>query len=145
MKHNNTLSKFLFFGIGFAMLTLAANNSLEAQQIKKPEAKNFKIMKEKTADGLKMQSAGGCAWVNLSFDNNNYQPRYINEFGLTDPANTPSENDPNLAHFLFLIQKTEKGIALKGVNGTAWTTLSFSLPINAKQTIDRYGMVVAKQ
>lgn len=144
MIHNKTLSKFLL-GFAFVILALSSNNSLEAQQIKNPETKNFKIIIKKTIDGLKMQSIGGCAWVNLSFDNNNYQPRYINEFGLIDPANTAPDNDPNLAHFLFLIQKTERGIALKGMKGTAWTALSFSLPINAKQTIDRFGMVVAKQ
>lgn len=127
------------------IFNLIVCTNVAAQQMKTPEPKDFKITIERTVDGLKMQSADGCAWINLSFTNNNYQPRYINEFGLTDPANTSVEKDARLAHFLLLVQKTEKGIALKGINGTAWTSLNFSLALNEKQTINRYGMVASNK
>jgi hypothetical protein len=41
---------------------------------------------------------------------------------------------------LFTITKTNDGIVLKGIEGTAWTDLSFSLSENGRQAIDQFGM-----
>ena len=51
-----------------------------------------------------------------------------------------SKKDSNLADFLFTITKTYNGIKLKGIEGTAWLDLSFSLTKNKKQAFDLYGM-----
>ena len=36
--------------------------------------------------------------------------------------------------------KTEQGIELEGIEGTAWTELKFSLATSDKQAIDQFGM-----
>ena len=54
--------------------------------------------------------------------------------------NISSDKDSNLVDFMFTITKTENGIVLKGIEGTAWTDLSFSLLENRKQAIDQFGM-----
>ena len=46
-----------------------------------------------------------------------------------------SDKDSNFADFLFTITKTENRIVLKGIDGTAWTDLRFSLAENRKQAI----------
>lgn len=43
--------------------------------------------------------------------------------------------------FLFSVQKTTDGILLKGLEGCAWTELSFSLVSGGTQAINQYGMV----
>lgn len=43
--------------------------------------------------------------------------------------------------FLFSVQKTHDGILLKGLEGCAWTELSFSLVQSGTKTINQYGMV----
>jgi hypothetical protein len=60
---------------------------------------------------------------------------------MTELDKVSSEKDANLADFLFTVSKTENGLVLKGIEGTAWTDLRFSLPENGKQEIDQYGMV----
>lgn len=50
-------------------------------------------------------------------------------------------NSEDLKPFKISIQKTEDGVELKGIEGTAWTDLSFSLKNNQTQGVDEYGMV----
>jgi len=76
----------------------------------------------------------------LSFTINNDRPQAIDEYGMTDLDNVSSNKDSNLADFLFTITRTDKGIEFKGLEGTAWTDLSFSLAENGKQAIDQNGM-----
>jgi hypothetical protein len=95
---------------------------------------------ENTENGIKMQSIEGGAWINLSFSIKNDQPQAIDEYGLTELEKISPKKDTNLADFLFTITKTEKGIVLKGIEGTAWTDLSFSLTEKEKQAIDQFGM-----
>jgi len=49
-------------------------------------------------------------------------------------------NSEDLKPFKISIQKTEDGVELKGIEGTAWTDLSFSLKNNQTQAVDEYGM-----
>jgi hypothetical protein len=112
-----------------------------AQEKKSTDLKDFKIVIEKTKNGIKMQSFKGSAWINLTFSINNNSTQAIDEYGMTTLDQISSEKDVNLADFLFTISKTENGIALKGIEGTAWTDLSFSLSENGKQEINQFGMV----
>jgi len=59
---------------------------------------------------------------------------------MTELEKNSSDKDANLADFLFTISKTENGIVLKGIEGTAWTDLTFSLDENGRQAIDQLGM-----
>ena len=88
-----------------------------------------------------MKSLKGSAWVETSFKIKNYVPQAIDEYGMTELKKVSSKKDSNLADFLFTITRTEDGIVLKGIEGTAWSDLSFSLAENGKQTIDQLGMI----
>ena len=49
-------------------------------------------------------------------------------------------NDENLSELLITITKTDYGISLKGLKGTAWIDLSFLLKNSQKQMINQLGM-----
>ena len=123
-----------------AVFVLTASCNLLAQEKKSTDLKDFKVVVERTEIGIKMQSIEGSAQLNLTFSINNYQPQAIDEYGMTELNKISSNKDSNLADFLFTISKTENGIVLKGIEGTAWTDLSFSLAENGKQAIDQFGM-----
>ena len=123
-----------------AVFILSASSKLIAQEKKSSDLKNFKVIVQNTDNGIKMQSVEGSAWINLSFSIKNDRPQAIDEYGMTKLEKISSKKDTNLADFLFTITKTEKGIVLKGIEGTAWTDLSFSLTEKGKQAIDQFGM-----
>ncbi|MBR9777643.1 MAG: hypothetical protein GYB55_22510 [Cytophagales bacterium] len=121
------------------LLFLTATSELVAQE-KTSELKDFKLIIEKTDNGIKMKSEKGSAWIDLSFSLNNYRPQAVDEYGMTELKNVSENKDEKLADFLFTITKTENGIELKGIEGTAWTELKFSLVENKQQAIDQFGM-----
>lgn len=122
------------------LFVLTASSELVAQEDKSTDLKDFKVVVEKTENGIKMQSVQGSAWIDLSFSLNNNRPQAIDEYGMTDLKTVSSNKDSNLADFLFTITKTENGVELKGIEGTAWTELTFSLAENERQAIDQNGM-----
>ena len=122
-----------------ALIFVLTSVQLVAQE-KKADLKDFKIIIEKTDKGIKMKSDQGSAWIDLSFNLNSYQPQAVDEFGMADLKNLSGNKDKNLADFLFTIIKTERGIELKGIEGTAWGELKFSLAENKKQAINQFGM-----
>lgn len=132
--------KRLIQNLLIALVVLTVSSELIAQEKKSTDLKDFKVVVEKTENGIKMQSIDGSAWIDLSFNINNDRPQAIDEYGMTELDKVSSSKDSNLADFLFTITKTENGIILKGIEGTAWTDLSFSLAENGKQAIDQFGM-----
>lgn len=132
--------KRLIQNLLMAVLIIYASSDLVAQEKKATDLKAFKVVVEKTENGIKMQSIEGSAWINLTFSINNGHPQAIDEYGMTELDKISSEKDPNLTDFLFTITKTEKGFKLKGIEGTAWTDLNFSLAGNGKQAINQFGM-----
>lgn len=128
-----------FLTLILALLFLTTTSHLIAQE-KKTDLKDFKIIVENTDKGVKMKSNKGSAWIDLSF-NLNDQPQAIDEYGMTELKNVSENKDKNLADFLFTITKTESGIQLKGIEGTAWTELKFSLTDNKKQAFNQFGMI----
>lgn len=133
--------KKLILNLIVVVFALAASTELIAQEKKATDLKDFKIVLKKTENGIKMQSIEGSAWIDLAFSINNDQPQAIDEYGMTAMDRLSSVKDSNLADYLFTISKTENGIVLKGIKGTAWTDLSFSLTENGKQAIDQFGMI----
>ena len=121
------------------LFLLTGTSELIAQE-KMTELKEFKVIVEKTDNGIKMKSENGSAWIDLSFSINNYRPQAVDEYGMTELKSVSENKDKNLADFLFTITKTENGIELKGIEGTAWTELKFSLAENKKQAINQFGM-----
>ena len=117
------------------------STKLIAQEPGSKELRNFNITIEITDTGLKMQSSKGSAWLKTSFDIANDVPMAIDEYGMTELGEVSSTKDSLLADYLFTITKSENGIILKGIEGTAWKELKFPLKINEKQTIDQFGMI----
>lgn len=135
LKHSFTSSLFLVY------MVLALATKVSAQQKQQADENEFTIVIEKTNDGLKLVSPSGSAWKELSFALNNYQPQAIDEWGMTQIGKVSAEKRPDLANYLFTIMKTDKGISLKGLDGTSWTELSFSLTGEGKQMINQDGMM----
>ena len=123
-----------------ALFLLTFSSILIGQEQQPPTLMDFKIVIEKTENGIKMESPEGSAWKNLSFTIGYNIPQAINQNGMTTLDSTSQPVDPNLANYLFTIAKTEDGIVLQGIEGTAWKTLTFSLPGNERQAIDQFGM-----
>lgn len=122
-----------------ALFFLTISSGLMAQE-KQAELKDFKVVLEKTDDGIKMKSKQGSAWIDLSFRLDNYKTQAVDEWGMTALDKVSEDTHEKLADFLFTVTKTENGIELKGLEGTAWTELTFNLGMNKKQAIDQLGM-----
>ena len=90
-----------------------------------------------------MKCIEGCVWEDLTYENKK-EFQAINEFGMTEIEDDQSNKNENLPKLLFTITKTDNGISLKGIKGTAWTDLSFSLRNNQTQAIDEMGMANGK-
>lgn len=75
----------------------------------------------------------------MTYENNN-EFQAINEFGMTKIKEGQYYNDENLSELLITITKTDYGISLKGLKGTAWIDLSFLLKNSQKQMINQLGM-----
>lgn len=123
-----------------ASLLFLFSFGLMAQEKSAADLKDFKITIEKTADGIKMQSWDGSAWIDLGFSLSNNKPQAIDEFGMTSLGKVSPHKDSNLADFLFTITKKKDQIILTGIEGTAWKELSFPLAVNEKATINQFGM-----
>lgn len=122
------------------LIVMMLNVEVVAQKKESTGLKDFKIVIEKTDSGIKLKSIKGSAWSELSFTIRNDKPLAIDENGMTELTTASSDKDLNLADFLFTITETENGIELKGIEGTYWTKLSFSVAQNQRKTIDQHGM-----
>jgi len=132
----------LIFSITIFVFSLGASSTLMAQDSKSTDLKGFKLVIEKTEDGIKLQCEKGAAWKELSYRTCDFKEQAIDEFGLTSLKKKTLKSDSKLADFLITIKLTDTGISLKGIKGTAWTDLSFSLSDNGIQTIDQNGMTL---
>ena len=122
-------------------LITISNLNLLAQETKPTELSEFLVSVETTDHKeIKLKCTEGCAWKTLTFnlsDMNSIQA--IDEFGMTN-KNDENKKDENLSDFLITMQRTDNGLIFKGLNGTAWTDLRFSLKPNSPQLIDEMGM-----
>ena len=78
MKAKMKISKPISI-IVMALLFLTGTAELIAQN-KTAELKDFKLIIEKTDNGIKMRSEKGSAWIDLSFSLNNYRPQAVDEY-----------------------------------------------------------------
>ncbi|RYG05240.1 MAG: hypothetical protein EOO02_04230 [Chitinophagaceae bacterium] len=104
------------------------------------ELKKFKIIIEKNASGIMLKSLKGSAWEKLSFSLDDDRPQAVDGMGMTTFKKDATGRYASAQDFLFTITKTKEGILLKGVKGTAWKELSFTLLNNQPQAIDQNGM-----
>ena len=83
----------------------------------------------------------GCAWKALSYTiSENIRVQAIDEYGMADLNDLNTETNTNLSNFLFTVEKSGDRLILKGLEGTAWTELSFSTTPYKSQGIDKMGM-----
>lgn len=136
----NLKFKRLIYSLLIAVFILTTSSVVNAQENKSTDSQGFKIIIEKTESGINMQCIEGCEWLGLTFDLNNDRPRSVDQNGVSEIEESFSERVVDPATFLFTINKTEEGIALQGIEGVEWISLSFSLAVNGKQAIDRFGM-----
>lgn len=139
MKTKSTFNSF-FIKTLILVSIITSSFAVVAQNEDNLNLRDFKIVIENMENGLKIKSLKGCAWIDLSFGQSNDLPQYIDEYGMTEKDNVSATKDVTIADFLIIITKTKDGINLKGLEGTAWTELNFSIAINGKQTIDQFGM-----
>ncbi|PHN01365.1 hypothetical protein [Flavilitoribacter nigricans] len=119
--------------------TLLLFNTPTADPGMSANLKDFKIVIEKNDGEIKMKCTEGCAWLDLSYENKTVA-QAIDQYGMTEIRKEPAVADEELSDFLFTLTKTETGVSLKGIRGTAWLELSFTLKPGEQQLIDQYGM-----
>lgn len=101
---------------------------------------NFKLLIQTTSAGIEMKSIAGSAWKELAFDVPYQKPVLINQFGMAMKEEDLNTEDDQFYNYLFTIQRLDNGVILKGIEGTAWTSLEFSLHSDQQQAIDKFGM-----
>ncbi len=138
--HKKLHMKTLIASLLIVVFILTASSELIAQEKKLKDSNGFNIVVENTKNGIKMHSTKGSAWIDLSFNLVENQAQMVDEYGMTSLEESSSEKNSKLADFLFTIAKTENTIIIKGIKGTVWKNLSFSLAENRKQAIDQFGM-----
>ena len=88
-----------------------------------------------------MECTEGCAWKTLSFRlSDDSEPQAIDEYGMTFLEKADQEENADLSNFLFTIERKGNKLFFKGIEGTAWTELSFSVSPQEEQAIDERGM-----
>ena len=107
----------------------------------KPSVKlsDFEILVENTDDGLKLISRGGSAWTELTFSLREGDEQAVDEYGMTEIGKVTSKENSDLSNFLFTVTKKDEKVVLKGIEGTSWIELFFTLREDHKVTIDQHG------
>ena len=101
---------------------------------------SFTITLESTPNGVKLVSPDGSAWRELTFTLHKNKPQTIDEFGMSERLKEISANNADPAAYKITITKTNEGIQLTGIKGTAWKELSFTLSPDRKVRINQLGM-----
>lgn len=100
---------------------------------------DFKIIFNEDGNRITMKSLQGTAWKELSFTLSRNKEQAINAYGM---INLNAQNDKvasKFADFIFTVTRTRNGYELKGIKGTAWTNLRFSIPKKGKQAVNQFG------
>jgi hypothetical protein len=114
---------------------LLSSTIVKAQEEKRSAIADFHITIQSTPNGIALTSSKGSAWVSLEFKLPYDKPQAINEYGMADPVKGLENGS-----YLFTITRTHSGIRLKGLQGTAWIDLGFTIPPYKAQSIDQLGM-----
>jgi len=96
---------------------------------------------EKTNNSITLKCAQGCDWADLKLTLNKSQVQALDEFGTKDSPNLDNRKAPNLANFLITIEQTDKGVNLKGIQGTEWTSLNIDLTKDKLQAVNKEGVI----
>ncbi|MDC7997311.1 hypothetical protein [Gilvibacter sediminis] len=110
------------------LLTVFTGLTASAQLGDTSQKKTFNLTIAKDGKQIVMACRSGCAWETLSFES----PRRglsvtVDQFGMKGDRQTASNPD-ELSEFSFSIAKMRGEYKLIGLEGTAWKTLTFTLP-----------------
>ncbi len=100
---------------------------------------DFKIIFKEDGNRITMQSLQGTAWKELSFTLGRNKEQAINAYGMVNLSAAEESVAPKFADFLFTVTRTRSGYELKGLKGTAWTNLRFTVPKKGKQAVNQFG------
>tara|TARA_R110001632_G_scaffold107700_6_gene217419 strand:+ start:3171 stop:3596 length:426 start_codon:yes stop_codon:yes gene_type:complete len=140
MKKNQRIYIVGFLIIG--AITLYLGSSFTNQKKRSTESSTFVISIKTNGNEIIMKSEKGCAWKELTYTLiQGDKIKVVDEYGVSALNNVSENKDASLTDFLFKIEKTKQGLKLKGIEGTAWVELSFSLAENRFQRIDNLGML----
>ena len=121
-------------------ITFYANSIFMKQNYRTTESSDFVIYVKTNDNKIIMKCEKGCAWKELTYTiNKKNETQVVDEYGVTLLKNHLDKKNASLAGFLFKVEKTKQGLKLKGIEGTAWIELSFSLRENRFQKIDNLG------
>ena len=141
MKTNQRI--FILLGVLIiGAITLYVGSNLSKKNKSSSELSNFVISIKTNGNQIIMTCEKGCAWKELSYTvtSDLNEETVIDEYGVQLRKDVSEKRDASLANFLFKIQKVKKGLKLKGIEGTAWVELGFTLAENRFQKIDNLGM-----
>ena len=123
-------------------IMIFSTSDLFAQENKEIQLTDFLLVVQNSDNNkIVMECKEGCAWKTLSYNlSDNSKPQAIDEYGMTDLNKVNPQEDAELSNFLFTIERKGNKLFFKGVEGTAWTELSFSLSPQEEQAINQMGM-----
>ena len=123
-----------YFSTIFLLILLIASN-YNAYSQKKPTDKlsDFVIVISQNDKAIVLESSKGCAWKELIFETQKEQG--IDNFGMSNDYNAKKD-----LKFYFTIVRTKTEFLLKGIKGTAWKELRFSIKNNKKFEVTKFGV-----
>ena len=123
-----------YFSTIFLLILLIASN-YNAYSQKKPTDKlsDFVIVISQNDKTIVLESSKGCAWKELIFETQKEQG--IDNFGMSNDYNAKKD-----LKFYFTIVRTKTEFLLKGIKGTAWKELRFSIKNNKKYEVTKFGV-----
>ena len=123
-----------YFSTIFLLILLIASN-YNAYSQKKPTDKlsDFVIVISQNDKAIVLESSKGCAWKELIFETQKEQG--IDNFGMSNDYNAKKD-----LKFYFTIIRTKTEFLLKGIKGTAWKELRFSINNNKKYEVTKFGV-----
>ncbi len=134
--------RFLFcsvFILGFC-------SQIFAQEKESNDLADFLIKIEATKSHIKLNCVTGCDWKELHYTTTTANlMQAINRSGMTDLTEREILSKEDSTDFIFIIERTNIGLTLKGLEGIAWKELSFNCPEGeCTQLIDQMGMSKSK-
>jgi arginine repressor len=140
MKTNQRIYILAILIIG--AITLYIGSSFTNQEKTSTESSDFVISIKTNDNKIILECEKGCAWKELTYTLiEGDEMKVVDEYGVGSLDSVSKNKDKSLADFLFKVEKTKQGLKLKGMEGTAWVELSFSLAENRFQRIDNLGML----
>ena len=115
------------------ILLIASDNNAYSQKKPSDKLSNFVIVISQNDKAIVLESSKGCAWKELNFETQKEQG--IDNFGMSNDYNAKKD-----LKFYFTIVRTKTEFLLKGIKGTAWKELRFSINNNKKYEVTKFGV-----